>query len=106
MQFFDDRGQPPLAGAEVVLGVEKIQALEMADALAVVFGGAGEPFNPRFTSEPGGGGATAIGAKAIGVADLRLLARPGLVPAPFGLGDRVDERLDFTQGIGIDAREA
>ena len=66
----------------------------------------GELFDSFVAVEAGGGGSSAIGAKAIGIANLRLLARPGLIAALFGLLDCFDERLDFTQRIGIDARQA
>src|SRR5688572_6540935 len=78
----------------------------MGDTLAIVFGRAGELFDPRLAAEAGGGRSSAIGAKAIRVAHLRLLASPGRKAALFGLLDRVDERLDLTQRIRIDAREA
>src|SRR5688500_3307420 len=78
----------------------------MGDALTVVFGRGGEVFDARFAFEAGGGGASAIGAKAIRVANLRLLAGPALITALFGFLDRVDERLDLTKRIGISARES
>ena len=78
----------------------------MLNALAIIFGRLGKQSDPCVAADAGRVGSSAIGAKAKRVANLRLLFGTGLIAALFGLIDSLDERLDLTQRIGIDAREA